>query len=195
VRVEITQASTERLEALASVLGRSFVVEPMLLWSLGNHGDVAERFTRHFEYSLNDLIPLGLVWQAGAAEGVATWFPPDGGATWKEMQKVDPRVEELTEDAGHRYTVFWDWVGSQIPQEPVWHLDAIAVDPDARGRGMGAALVEHGLALARADNVAAVLETGNPRNVSYYEKFGFRVVDQQEVPDAGPTVWFMRRDP
>jgi len=38
-------------------------------------------------------------------------------------------------------------------------------------------------------------ETGNPRNVPYYETLGFRVVLEAEAPDDGPRVWFMRCDP
>lgn len=103
-------------------------------------------------------------------------------------------MEELTLDAGHRYASFWEWVESKIPDEPLWHLDSVAVDPEARGRGIGAALIEHGLGMARADGVGAQLETGNPRNVPYYERFGFRVVADAESPDHGPRIWFMRRD-
>jgi ribosomal protein S18 acetylase RimI-like enzyme len=193
--VEITRASPDRLAPLASVFGRSFVEEPMLRWSLGHHGDVAERFIRYFAYSIKDLIPLGMVWEAGAADGVALWFPPDNAQVWQEMQTHDALVEGLTLDGGRRYSVFWKWVESRIPDEPLWHLDAIAVEPEARGRGIGSALIEHGLALARTDGLAAVLETGNPRNLPYYEAFGFRVVDESESPDDGPRVWFMRRDP
>ena len=38
----------------------------------------------------------------------------------------------------------------------------------------------------------AFLETGNPRNVPYYERFGFRVIDEGDAPGGGPRIWFMR---
>ena len=193
--IEITRASRDRLAPLASVLGRSFVVEPMMRWSLGDHGDIEERFTGCFAYFLEDLIPLGMVWEAGAADGAAVWVPPAGAEVRREAQTGDTRVEGLTVDGGHRYSVFWEWVESRIPDEPLWHLDSVAVGPEARGRGIGAALIQHGLVLARADQVGAVLETANPRNVPYYETFGFRVVDEAEAPDDGPRVWFMRLNP
>jgi len=56
-------------------------------------------------------------------------------------------------------------------------------------------LVEFGLNLARADDAGAFLETGTPRNVPYYERFGFRIVDDTDAPDGGPHIWFMRFDP
>jgi hypothetical protein len=39
------------------------------------------------------------------------------------------------------------------------------------------------------------LETGTPRNVPYYGRFGFRVAEEPDAPDGGPRMWFMRRDP
>ena len=48
------------------------------------------------------------------------------------------------------------------------------------------------MARAAADHVPAFLETGVERNVAYYERFGFRVVDDDDSPLDGPHVWFMR---
>src|SRR5262245_51388516 len=166
----------------------------MLRWSLGDQGDIASRFTSYFAHALERLIPLGMVWEAGSGEGVAVWIPPGAAEDWQEMHTRDRWIEELTLDGGRRYSVFWDWVESRFPQESLWHLNAIAVEPEARRRGIGSALIEHGLALARADRVGALLETGNPLNVAYYEKFGFRVLDASEAPDEGPRVWIMRLD-
>jgi hypothetical protein len=49
--------------------------------------------------------------------------------------------------------------------------------------------------LTAADKTGVVLETGTARNVSLYERFGFRVVEEADAPGGGPHVWFMRRDP
>lgn len=83
----------------------------------------------------------------------------------------------------------------RVPDEPLWVLDHIGVSPAHQGRGVGRRPVEHGLALADADGIPAFLETGAARNVGYYERFGFRVVLDGDVPDGGPHIWFMRRDP
>ena len=193
--VEIRRASDDRLVPLASVLGTAFVVEPILRWSLGDHGDVAERVTCCFEYFLEGLLPLGVVWEAGDADGAAVWISPDDADAWELAQMRDERTPALTLDGGLRYSAFWAWVESKIPDEPLWHLDSVGVRPEARGRGIGAALVEHGVTRARSGGVGAWLETGNPGNVGYYESLGFAVVERANAPDGGPPVWFMRCDP
>jgi len=166
----------------------------VLRWSLGDHGDIAERFTSYFAHTLERLIPRGMVLEAESADGAAVWIPPDGAEDWQMMHTRDPRIVELTLDGGRRYSVFWEWVESMFPDEPLWHLNAVAVEPEARGRGRSA-LIEHGVALAHANRVGALLETGNPRNVAYYERFGFRAVDESELPEQGPRIWIMSRDP
>jgi ribosomal protein S18 acetylase RimI-like enzyme len=195
MHVKITPAGPDRLPVLASLFGRTFVVEPMMRWPLAVHGDVEERFTRYFALFLESVIELGMVWEAGAAMGAAIWIPPDRADAWEEAQGHDPRMHQLTDDDGRRHDAFWAWVASKMGDEPVWHLDSVAVEPELRGRGIGAALIDLGQARARTAGTGARLETGNPRNVAYYERCGFRTVVDEDAPDGGPHIWFMRWDP
>jgi len=167
------------------------VVEPMQRWPLGDHGDIEERSIECFEYYLENLIQLGMVWEAGNAIGALVWIPRDGADAHREASLNVPGIEVR----GHRYDTFWEWIGSRRTDEPLGHLDSIAVEPKARGRGIGSALVEFGLAQARADGVGVHLETGTPRNVPLYERFGFRVYGDADAPGGGPHIWFMRWDP
>ena len=193
---EITRAAQERVSALSAVLGRGFVTEPMLQWSLGTHGDVARRFTEYFEYFNETLTQLGMLWEAGRARGAAVWIPADADNAW--TQAVDasrPSVHTLTCDGGHRYDAYWEWVGARIPDERLWHLDSVAVEMGSRGTGVGAALIRFGLELARGENTGACLETATRTNVPYYEHLGFRVIDHADAPHGGPHTWFLRWDP
>lgn len=61
------------------------------------------------------------------------------------------------------------------------------------GRGVGAALIEKALARATEDGAFAYLETTNERNLGFYGRFGFRVVDEMSPsPGGGPPIWFLR---
>jgi hypothetical protein len=40
----------------------------------------------------------------------------------------------------------------------------------------------------------AYLETAKDINVPFYEKHGFKIVDETDLPD-GPKVWLMKRPP
>jgi hypothetical protein len=51
------------------------------------------------------------------------------------------------------------------------------------------------LARCDADQAPAYLEATKERNVGIYESMGFRVVRTIVLPDGGPTLWTMWRDP
>ena len=194
--IEIQRATPDRLAALCSLLGRAFIAEPMLQWSMAIEGDVVPRLTMQFELFNETLVDAGMLWEAGDALGAAVWVPADAGDAYEAAFEASrARVHALTDDGGARWDMFWDWVESKVPDEPVWHLDAIAVEPAARGTGIGAALVRLGQERARADGTPAFLETGTAGNVPLYEHLGFRTVEAAEAPGGGPAIWFMRWDP
>ncbi len=52
-----------------------------------------------------------------------------------------------------------------------------------------------GLNRCDADHAPAYLESTKPENVPYYQRFGFEVTGELTVPDGGPTMWQMWRQP
>lgn len=57
----------------------------------------------------------------------------------------------------------------------VFILSPVAVKPSAQRRGVGQALIRHGLDQLRADHVDVALTYGDPR---YYTRFGFEVISE-----------------
>jgi hypothetical protein len=51
--------------------------------------------------------------------------------------------------------------------------------------------------LAAADRAgqAAWLETMSARNLVFYDRLGFEVEREVDLPDGGPRCWLLRRDP
>src|SRR5262249_9716098 len=60
-------------------------------------------------------------------------------------------------------------------------LDALFVEPDARRRGFGRALVEHCATTAHGRGAAAIHVVGNPHAESFYTACGFEVVGVAET--------------
>lgn len=193
----ISRAGRERMPALARVLARAFIDDPIVRWPLpADVDDIEDRVRSMFTWAYVDLADLGMVWEAAGGHGVAVWVPPGGAAQLiASDRQVRERLAALTDDGGRRYGVLWDWIEDQLPDEPHWFLDALGVEPLRQSRGIGTALVRWGLERAAADDVPVTLETGRLDAIRYYERFGFRVVGEGEPEPAGPHVWFMRLDP
>lgn len=194
---EIAPAGRARMPALAAVLARAFVDDPIIRWPLPEGvEDLEDRVRSMFTWAYEDLADLGMVWETAGGAGVAVWVPPGGPEQLLPSdQAVRKRLATLTDDDGARYGVMWDWIDAQLPDEPHWFLDSIAVERTHRSQGIGSALVRWGLERVAADGVPAFLATGSERTVGYYERFGFRVVHEGEPMVGGPHVWFMRLDP
>jgi ribosomal protein S18 acetylase RimI-like enzyme len=194
-QITVVAAGADRLLPLASVFGRAFVDEPMMVWPMGAVQDRVERFTRCFALFLEVALDLDLVTEADGAKGAAVWIPPDRFASWEDHAWNQAGIRSLMGDGGRRYDEFWSWVEARSPGAPLWQLDSLAVEPELQGQGFGGALIREGQERARAEGVGAFLSTGTERNVSIYARYGFRVVDDAYAPAGGPRIWFMRWDP
>ena len=81
------------------------------------------------------------------------------------------------------------------PEEPHWYLAVIGSDPTVRGGGFGQALMRSRLDRVDAEHAPAYLESSNPVNVPYYERFGFEVTGEMVLPNGGPSLIPMWRQP
>ena len=86
------------------------------------------------------------------------------------------------------------WVGTwekHDPEERHWHLGPVAVDAHLQGMGIGSKLMRVFCAQMDAAHENAYLETDKPENVRFYERFGFEIVDEEQV--IGVPNWYMAR--
>lgn len=192
----VRRATRADLPALAGVLARAFHHDPMVRWCLVTDDDLGARIRGQFEAVDAHFVDAGWMWQTDDGLGVACIMAPPRDAAEQALFDGDiPDAGRFAPDGGARNDRFWAWVAEHEPPEPHWLLDQIAVEPEAQGRGVGAALLRHAVGLAQADGRPITLETGVEANVARYERFGFRVVESAVAPDGGPRIWFMRRDP
>jgi ribosomal protein S18 acetylase RimI-like enzyme len=78
------------------------------------------------------------------------------------------------------------------PKEPHWYLAIVGVDSAHQGKGLGAQLMESGLARCDEEGLIAYLESSNPANISLYERHGFRVVGEIQIDEAPVTTPMLR---
>lgn len=156
-----------------------------------------------FEATVRDAVPYGSVltsWQGVRAEATAVWLPP-GAFPWTARRKLRavPNVSRvMTADpcAFPAFVRYGKIVERHHRDEPHWYLVALSVRPERQRRGLGRRLLEPILERADRDGLPCWLETADPTNVGYYERFGFEVFgDPLAVIRDGPELIAMRRLP
>ena len=68
----------------------------------------------------------------------------------------------------------------QLHQNQRLHIIYLAVDPTMQHHGIAAELLEEAIGYAQKHELMISLETHNPKNVEFYEKFGFKVYGVME---------------
>ena len=81
------------------------------------------------------------------------------------------------------------------PRTAHYYLDSLGVVPECQGRGIGSALMGPVLERCDAERMPAYLNAGSMRSRDLYARHGFEVTEEFALPDGGPPLWRMWREP
>lgn len=187
----VRKATPGDLDAIVDILGDAFEDDPVMRW-------VTQK-TSYPRYAFGLTVPSclghGHTYIAADGAGAASWLPPgvglespvSMGVIWKGLREYGPGslirgLATLVQTQKHH------------PKEQYYYLFTIGALRSARGRGVGSALMQEGLAKCDEEHMPAYLESSNVKNLPFYRKHGFEVVDELRLAMNGPTMWLMWRD-
>jgi ribosomal protein S18 acetylase RimI-like enzyme len=196
--MQIERLEADRLDEASHVLARAFHDDPAWRWVIPDEG--RRRRLLPWLFRVGFEITVADVWTTpGAVLGAARWLPPG-----RAPMRVAPALRAFVStplrlgSATGRFFAYGravETLRAQVAPGPHWYLAGIGVDPSVQRRGLGSALLRPGLEGAAADGVRAVLLTNSERNLTFYERNGFRIVAEGDTPENGPHAWAMVRDP
>lgn len=196
--IRVRSAVQHDIRAAADTLAAAFQHDPVTSWLLPDDHRRAVGLPRFFAtIARHVFVPAGASELAlrpdGTVAGTALWTPPNHRQT---STRTELRMMPGLVRAYGRRTLAAKQISELLeahhPTEPHWYLGMIGTAPDARGAGYGNALMRSGLDRVDAEGSTAYLESSNPDNVPYYERFGFTVTDEIRIP-SGPPLWLMLR--
>jgi ribosomal protein S18 acetylase RimI-like enzyme len=196
----IQPMSRELMDRAAITLERAFSTDPMFRWIFPDPSRRSKALRWLFRVPLDYGLRHGHVTQSHDGRAVTIWFPPDRPVTVGGMI----RSGMLTMPFRMGFGPFAQFMGANAVMEgihkkevlgPHWYLLIVGVDTELQGRGAGTAVVKEGLARADETNSVCYLETSEERNLAFYERLGFVVLQSATLGRGGPTAWAMRREP
>lgn len=204
---ELEHIATDVIEPLtrddvgraATTLASAFSSDPMFRWMFPDPEKRSRSLLRFNRVPLEYGLKYGRVTRSNGAKAVAIWAPPERPLSMTGLV----RTGFLAVPFQIGFGPFFKFVGAngvmekihkKYMPEPHWYLLIVGVDPESQGQGRGGALVAEGLALADEANAPCYLETSEERNLSFYERHGFKVVETATLGKDGPPAWGMRRE-
>jgi len=147
-----------------------------------------------FAFGLNYGRRFGCVDVLNQGRAVALWIPPEfSPPSWRRLLRSGFVATALRLGRSAirviRFSCFMESRRLQMMRAPHWYLFCIGVHPNQRGRGLGAGLLQHGLARAQITGAPCYLETVNADNVPFYRAHGFHELGRREFLPSGPVIW------
>ncbi len=186
------------LEPAVDLVRRSFVADP--LWSAVFASTAEGRAAATAFWRVVVTGALRYPWTMTNTEMTAlvVWIPP-GQPEWDDegARELDRIRASLPESSRSRLDELFAVMSANHPEsgpdgEPLAYLSVAAVDPALHGHGRGGELLDESLARVDDEGWAAYLESSNPRNITFYERRGFRVRQRLAGPGGALITTMMR---
>jgi GNAT superfamily N-acetyltransferase len=165
-------------------------------WLLPDDAVRGQRLERGFSLYLRRMwMPRELTFTTAGLVGGAAWMAP---GAWhlslaRQLLMLPGMVRVFRGELARALRAF-AVVESKHPREPHYYLHALGVAVEWQGRGLGSALMAPVLERCDVEGLGAYLEASSARSRMLYERHGFEVTEEFDLPD-GPPLWRMWRTP
>jgi ribosomal protein S18 acetylase RimI-like enzyme len=194
---EARTASASDAAVVTELITGAFYDDPTWSWAFPDPQQRRAQHRRFWRLFVDGALRFPWVWLSAHETATSVWIPPGETEMTPELEGETERLlRELLDDGADRVLRAFELFEEAHPRdEPHFYLSLLATDPQHRGHGYGLRLLAANLSAIDESGEAAYLEASNPANVALYERFGFRVNGAFDLPDGGPRVHTMWREP
>jgi GNAT superfamily N-acetyltransferase len=188
---------TERdVDAVAAASARAFYDDPLQVWALPDDASRLAKLEAMFALQTRVAsLPLGECYTDDSCSVACFWAPPDRWQPPSDVVAELAPLRDILAEGLSRFVLAMHAMHAVHPDEPHWYLQGLGTDPPRQGEGLASAVLEPVLAHCDRHGVPAYLESTKERNVAFYEHHGWHVTATIDLPENGPRLWQMWRDP
>jgi GNAT superfamily N-acetyltransferase len=192
----IHQATVHDTVRVARTVAAGFFDDPVTQWILPQVERRQQVATAMFQLYVEPYIAVGETYLTADASGASVWLPPGVELMTPEQEQAfgEALVERLGPDADRCFQLA-EIFALHHPEEPIYYCQFISTVPGFQGQGIGTALLRDMLARADREGTPSYLEATSPRNRALYERHGYVATGVFTLPDDGPPLWPMWRQP
>lgn len=192
----LTVREVERVDvpSAAASLAKAFYDDPVCKYAWPEDAKRPGRSQRFFATSINTLWRRREVHSDEEFSSVAVWAPPD---QWQIPARSLPSVVATSIRTRLRVKALAAYLRTDAlhPEEPHWYLEFLGTVPAKQGTGAGSRVLTAGLERADEEGRPVWAWSSNPRNLAFYHRHGFEVLDELPFAADGPPIFPIRREP
>lgn len=189
----IVQLGAEHREAAVATLAAAFAEDPAICWMFPDARVRRERLPLLMRWLFDDHLRHGVALGPADASAVTLWRPP--GTVHRHEALTPPAIWQFLKIFGGailRTERIDRVIGKHmLPGEEQFYLRMAGVRPDRQGKGLGGRTIRAGLVHPARGGTRPTLETATASNVGLYQRLGYAVVSEWDVPGGGPHFWTM----
>ena len=189
----VSASPTDHADVVES-LAQAFQTDPALSWIVQD----GERRKSVLRGLFRSVVPAdanaGFAARSNGNESAALWRKPGhaSAGTMEFLSSLFPMMAVFRSTLPRALTIS-KGITAHRPEGHYWYLHYIGVRPVHQGKGFGGKLIRERIAVADEAGLPCWLETATPENVGLYQRFGFAIANEWDVPDGGPHFWGMMR--
>lgn len=194
-RPEIRRADGSDREAIARLVGESFMDDPVSGWVFPDEEHRRSVHPEFFGVFLDLAMRHGWVDVTDDRTAAALWLPVTGEGDAEQDADDGTTAARLAKVGNERGGIVGKLTAAVHPAEPHYYLPIIAVDAARQGTGLGAALIRRVTDRCDREGMPAYLEASSIRSRGLYERLGFVFTGTTVDLPGGPQMWPMWREP
>lgn len=202
--ITVSHLQPTHVRAAAEALARAFDDDPLTNFLLPNPVHRPRILASTFAAQIRDGLTHGEVWAAfdgDAPVATAVWVPPEawpmsiGRQVRVLSAALTPGLRAIPSAlrAAPKFMRTMTLVERLHPERPQWYLALLGTDPRYQGRGAGSRVLASVLDRCDAQGLHAYLETGTTRNLAWYGRHRFVMIEELNPLKGGPPLWTMER--